>query len=78
MDFNIIGNASGATITPAQLTDQLGVTATQLKLGPLQGNGGPTATHALLSGSVAIDKGHSSGEPPINAASLAWSIWPAL
>jgi hypothetical protein len=32
-----------------------------LNLGPLQDNGGPTRTHALLSGSFAIDKGHSSG-----------------
>ena len=31
------------------------VTAGQLNLGPLQDNGGPTKTHALLSGSVAID-----------------------
>jgi hypothetical protein len=31
------------------------VTAGQLNLGPLQDNGGPTETHALLSGSVSID-----------------------
>jgi len=30
-------------------------------LGPLQNNGGPTLTRALLSVSPAIDKGHSSG-----------------
>jgi hypothetical protein len=60
-DFNLIGNASGATISPAQLSDQIGVTPPQLNLGPLQENGGPTPTHALLSGSFAIDKGHSSG-----------------
>jgi hypothetical protein len=30
-------------------------------LGPLQDNGGPTFTRALLAGSPAIDKGHSSG-----------------
>jgi hypothetical protein len=29
------------------------------KLGPLQDNGGPTLTHALLAGSPAIDKGNS-------------------
>jgi hypothetical protein len=38
-----------------QPTDQVNVTAEQLKLGPLQDNGGPTMTHALLPGSVAID-----------------------
>ena len=31
------------------------VTAAQLNLGTLQDNGGPTKTHALLSGSVALD-----------------------
>jgi CSLREA domain-containing protein len=56
--FNLIGNASGATITPTT-GDQVGVTATQLNLGPLQDNGGPTQTHALLSGSFAIDQGLS-------------------
>lgn len=59
--FNLIGNASGATITPPQFSDQIGVSAAQLNLGPLQDNGGPTLTHALLSGSFAIDKGESSG-----------------
>ncbi len=44
-----------------QFSDQIGVTAAQLNLGPLQDNGGPTQTRALLPGSVAIDKGNSSG-----------------
>jgi hypothetical protein len=35
--------------------DQFDVTAEQLNLGPLQDNGGPTMTHALGAGSVAID-----------------------
>ena len=35
--------------------DQVDVTEEQLNLGPLQDNGGPTETHALLPGSVAID-----------------------
>ncbi len=39
-----------------QASDQVNVTAEQLNLGPLQDNGGPTMTHALLSGSVAIDQ----------------------
>jgi hypothetical protein len=38
-----------------QATDQVNVTADALALGPLQDNGGPTMTHALLPGSVAID-----------------------
>ncbi len=36
-------------------TDQVSVAAEDLKLGPLADNGGPTETHALLPGSVAID-----------------------
>ncbi len=57
--YNLIGNASGAIISPAQSSDQIGVTAAQLNLGPLQNNGGSTQTHALLSGSIAIDKGNT-------------------
>src|SRR5262249_15464629 len=34
------------------------------KLGPLQNNGGPTQTQALLAGSPAIDAGDSVGCPP--------------
>ena len=61
--FNLIGNNSGATITPAQFSDQIGTAGSPIDplLGPLQNNGGPTLTRALLSGSPAMDKGHSSG-----------------
>ena len=52
--YNVIGTSNGITWTP---TDQLGVTAAQLQLGPLGNNGGPTETMALACGSVAIDKG---------------------
>jgi hypothetical protein len=38
-----------------QPTDQVNVSAEELNLGPLQDNGGPTMTHALGAGSVAID-----------------------
>ena len=38
-----------------QPTDLVNVPATALNLGPLADNGGPTRTHALLPGSVAID-----------------------
>jgi hypothetical protein len=61
--FNLIGNSSGSTITPAQSTDQIGTPSLPIdpKLGPLQDNGGPTFTQALLSESTAIDGGQSSG-----------------
>ena len=60
--FNLIGNNSGATITPAQSSDKIGTSSSPLdpKLGPLQNNGGPTFTCALLSGSPAIDAGDDS------------------
>ena len=35
-------------------------------LGPLQDNGGPTLTHALLPGSPAIDRGNPNFTPPPN------------
>lgn len=64
-NFGCIGiiNSSGYNIESPGNTcgldtnqgDQIDVTAGQLNLGPLADNGGPTRTHALLSGSVAID-----------------------
>ena len=39
-----------------QSTDQVNVSADDLKLGELADNGGPTRTHALAEGSVAIDQ----------------------
>lgn len=38
-----------------------GVTIADPVLGPLQANGGPTLTHALLAGSPAIDGGNPGG-----------------
>src|SRR5262249_50874775 len=48
-----------------QSTDQVGSLANPLDplLGPLQDNGGPTFTHALLTGSPAIDKGKNLTNP---------------
>ncbi|HEV7646032.1 MAG TPA: Calx-beta domain-containing protein [Pyrinomonadaceae bacterium] len=56
--YNLIGNNQAATITPIT-GDQIGTPGTPInpQLGPLQDNGGPTFTHALLTGSPAIDKG---------------------
>jgi hypothetical protein len=45
----------GDTCDFDQATDQVNVSAESLKLGPLANNGGPTQTHALLPGSVALD-----------------------
>ena len=49
--YNI--ESPGNTCGFDQPTDQVDVT--ELNLGPLQDNGGPTMTHAVLPGSVAID-----------------------
>jgi hypothetical protein len=61
--FNLVGDSLGATISPVLSTDQIGTAGSPLDplLGPLQDNGGPTFTRALLPGSPAIDKGDSGG-----------------
>ena len=61
--FNLVGNNSGATIAPAQTSDQIGTSTSPIdpRLGPLRNNGGPTSSHALLRGSPALDQGESSG-----------------
>jgi hypothetical protein len=61
---NIIGQLG--TSTGFVASDMLGVSAAQLQLGPLQDNGGPTPTDALLPGSVAIDTGDNSVNATLN------------
>ena len=56
--YNLIGNTSGTTITGDTTGNQLNVDPL---LGPLQDNGGPTFTQALMFGSPATDKGSSGG-----------------
>jgi hypothetical protein len=51
--YNI--ESPGDTCGFDQPTDQINVSAEDLKLGELADNGGPTMTHALGEGSVAID-----------------------
>jgi predicted outer membrane repeat protein len=70
-DFKVTG-AGGATITSGGYNLTTDTSDTYLKtekndqfvgdakLGPLQDNGGPTPTHALLPGSPAIDRGNTS------------------
>ncbi|MFM7922118.1 MAG: choice-of-anchor Q domain-containing protein, partial [Planctomycetaceae bacterium] len=63
--FSLIGRSEGTSLTPSAAPDTNGnliggitaATAINPKLGPLQINGGLTMTHALLSGSPAIDRG---------------------
>ena len=64
MGYNIIGNNADAVIS-SQPTDQIGTPAAPIDplLGPLADNGGPTLTHALQSGSPAIDRGDPAAPP---------------
>jgi hypothetical protein len=57
--YNLSSDDGGGYLTNA--TDQINIT--NLLLGPLQDNGGPTWTHALLSGSPAIDQGKANAVP---------------
>jgi hypothetical protein len=63
--YNLIGNGTGGTGFTAA-GDQVGTAAAPIdpRLGPLQDNGGPTPTMALLTGSPAIDGGEKAGSPP--------------
>jgi uncharacterized repeat protein (TIGR01451 family)/CSLREA domain-containing protein len=67
-DHNLIENISGCTIFGSTSNN---ITGQDPKLGALTFNGGPTQTHALLSGSPAIDKGN-----PATPGSAAASCLP--
>ena len=58
-DYNLIGIRAG-WIGSAGAND---LTEAAAQLGPLANNGGPTATHALLPGSPAIDHGSYTNDP---------------
>lgn len=60
--YNLIGSNFETMVNPAT-GDQIGTPDILIDplLGPLQDNGGPTMTHALLFGSPALDQGSSFG-----------------
>ncbi len=62
--YNIIGNNADAVIN-SQPTDQIGTPTAPIDpvLGPLADNGGPTLTHAIQSGSPAINRGDPAAPP---------------
>ncbi|HEU0273491.1 MAG TPA: right-handed parallel beta-helix repeat-containing protein [Candidatus Udaeobacter sp.] len=62
--YNVIGNNADAVIN-SQSTDQIGTPGSPIDplLGPLADNGGPTFTHALQSGSPAINRGDPAAPP---------------
>ena len=60
---NFIGRGDAKTLAYFhEMGDRNNVSVADLKLGPLADNGGPTKTHALLSGSSAIGQGVSYDE----------------
>ena len=66
---NLIGNGTGSTgLTNGVNGDKVGTAGSPIDplLGPLQDNGGPTQTMALLAGSPAIDAGNNSSAPAID------------
>ncbi|MEM8680194.1 MAG: choice-of-anchor Q domain-containing protein, partial [Planctomycetota bacterium] len=62
LSFSLIGNVGNATVVDNG-NNQTGTSGTPIDplLGPLQDNGGPTFTHALLIGGPAIDMGDALG-----------------
>ncbi len=60
--YNLVGDGSDCTFNPGP-GDQVGTGEDPIDplLGPLQDNGGPTWTHALLDSSPAIDAGNPAG-----------------
>src|SRR5205085_2535109 len=59
--YNIIGSTTGNSITGTTTGNQLNVANPGLDPNGLANNGGPTQTIALVTGSVAIDKGKALG-----------------
>ena len=66
-DYNLILDTTGCAIGGATAHNKIGMYA---GLANLANNGGPTATHALLVGSPAIDAGNPSGCKDNNNANL--------
>ena len=63
--YNIVGEDTGCTVT-LTTGDQVGTAAAPIDpgLGPLNDNGGPTPTHALLETSPALDAGNPAPPSP--------------
>ena len=56
--FNLIGTGGSGGLVNGVNNNQVGVS--DARLSPLANNGGPTQTHALLSGSPALDAGSNT------------------
>ncbi|MFL6211960.1 MAG: Calx-beta domain-containing protein [Pyrinomonadaceae bacterium] len=66
-DYNLFGSTQGADITGATAHNLSNVNAL---LAPLADNGGPLPTHALQTGSPAIDAGNDAGAPAFDQRGL--------
>ena len=73
LGHNLIGDTAGGSGFHA--TDFLNVNPL---LGPLQDNGGPTFTHALLPGSPALDAGDNAGAPATDQRGLSRIVYGAV
>lgn len=61
-EYNLMTDTTGCYLEgEVVMHDLYGLSESDVDLGPLQKNGGPTMTHALLTGSMAIDAGNPSG-----------------
>lgn len=60
LGHNLVGNTIGATLNPVTVLNITGVAAGDVIDLVLSNNGGPTRTHALLPGSVAINAGDNA------------------
>jgi hypothetical protein len=67
LGYNLIQSTSGALINGDSASNVTGVSPL---LGPLQNNGGPTPTMALMAGSPAINKGFFTGTPTTDQRGL--------
>jgi hypothetical protein len=80
--YNLSSDAAGGdgTTGPGGLLNATGdIRNTDPILGPLQDNGGPTATHALLAGSPAIDRGTNfSGSATDQRGAPRTSVFPSI
>lgn len=79
LGFTLIGDSTQTTTTQTGY-DQIGTAAAKVDplLGPLQNNGGPTPTRALLPGSPAIDRGGGDGAGTDQRGSVRPSDDPAI
>src|SRR5207249_7364866 len=70
----LIGDGSGASgLSDGTNGNQVGSASSPIDplLGPLQNNGGPTQTMALLPGSPALDAGDNTAAPPFDQRGLS-------